>query len=176
LAIVVFLRGVNVGGYRTFRPAALATALGRFDVVNIGAAGTFVIRARVGRATLRAELMRRLPFATHVMMCEGRDILRFASSDPFADQPSGRNIVRFVSVLARRRPPLSPVPLRFPARARWCLRIAGYRGRFVFGVYRREMKAISYLGQLDKLFGVAATTRNWNTILAIVRILESVRR
>jgi len=34
------------------------------------------------------------------------------------------------------------------------------------------MKAISYLGQIDKLFGVPATTRNWNTIVAIVRILK----
>jgi pimeloyl-ACP methyl ester carboxylesterase len=30
--------------------------------------------------------------------------------------------------------------------------------------------ALSYLGQIDKLYGVPATTRNWNTMLAIVRI------
>jgi hypothetical protein len=34
------------------------------------------------------------------------------------------------------------------------------------------MKTIGYLGQVDKLFGAPATTRNWNTILAIVRILR----
>jgi hypothetical protein len=33
------------------------------------------------------------------------------------------------------------------------------------------MKTIGYLGQIDKLFG-PATTRNWNTIIAIVRILK----
>jgi hypothetical protein len=33
------------------------------------------------------------------------------------------------------------------------------------------MKAIGYLGQLEKLLGVPATTRNWNTILAIARTL-----
>jgi len=43
----------------------------------------------------------------------------------------------------------------------------------VFGLYRREMKAIGYLGHLEKVFGVPVTTRNWNTILAIVRILEN---
>jgi hypothetical protein len=42
----------------------------------------------------------------------------------------------------------------------------------VLGLYRREMKAIGYLGQLDKIFGVPATTRNWNTITAISRILQ----
>jgi hypothetical protein len=34
------------------------------------------------------------------------------------------------------------------------------------------MKTISHLGQIDKLYGVSATTRNWNTIIAIVRILK----
>jgi hypothetical protein len=34
------------------------------------------------------------------------------------------------------------------------------------------MKTISYLGQIDKLFGVPATTRNWNTILAVLRLLQ----
>jgi hypothetical protein len=34
------------------------------------------------------------------------------------------------------------------------------------------MKTIGYLGQLDKLFGAPATTRNWNTIRAIIRILN----
>jgi uncharacterized protein (DUF1697 family) len=46
------------------------------------------------------------------------------------------------------------------------------KDQFVLGLYRREMKAIRYLGQLDKIFGVPATTRNWNTITAISRILQ----
>jgi len=33
------------------------------------------------------------------------------------------------------------------------------------------MKVIGYLGALDRLFGVAATTRNWNTIVAISKVL-----
>ena len=44
MALVVFLRGVNVGGHRTFRPSVLARELGDYDVVNVGAAGTFVVR------------------------------------------------------------------------------------------------------------------------------------
>ena len=34
------------------------------------------------------------------------------------------------------------------------------------------MKTIGYLGQIDKLFGVSATTRNWNTLMAVVRVLK----
>ena len=40
-------------------------------------------------------------------------------------------------------------------------------------VYRRQMKTIGYLGQIDQLFGVPATTRSWNTILSVLRILKS---
>src|SRR5262245_22784772 len=114
MALVVLLKGVNVGGHRTFRPSVLAKALKRFDVVNVGAAGTFVIRKPVGRTKLRAEMMRRLPFETDVMICDGDEILRLTSGDPFAGQPSGPNIERFVSVLGKRRLPVSPLPLSLP--------------------------------------------------------------
>ncbi len=172
MALVALLKGVNVGGHRTFRPSVLANELRRFDVVNVGAAGTFVIRNRVSPATFRAELMRRLPFQTDVMMCRGADIVRLAAADPFAGQHKGTETVRFVSLLARRRQPSASMPLDFPSGGRWSLRIIGCENRFVFGVYRREMKAVGYLGQLEKVFGVPVTTRNWNTILAIARILK----
>jgi hypothetical protein len=46
------------------------------------------------------------------------------------------------------------------------------KGQFVFGMYRRHMKTIGYLGEIDRLFDVPATTRNWNTITAVVRVLK----
>ena len=53
------------------------------------------------------------------------------------------------------------------------MRIIGSKNRFVYGVYRRHMKTIGYLGQIDRLFGALATTRSWNTILSVLRILKS---
>jgi len=35
------------------------------------------------------------------------------------------------------------------------------------------MKTIAYLGQIDRLFGTRATTRSWNIILSVLRILKS---
>jgi uncharacterized protein (DUF1697 family) len=64
------------------------------------------------------------------------------------------------------------VPITLPPEGEWLVRVIGAKNRFVFGVYRRHMKTIGYLGQIDKLFGVPATTRNWNTVLAVVRILK----
>ena len=77
---------MNVGGHRTFRPAVLVKQLAHLDAVNIGAAGTFVIRKRIARAKLRAELARALPFETPIVICEGRDILALTARNPFAGQ------------------------------------------------------------------------------------------
>jgi len=171
VALVVFLRGVNVGGHRTFRPTTLAGQLKRLDAVNIGAAGTFVIRRPVTAAQLRAEVARRLPFDTQVMICQGREILRLVSRDPFADRPARPDVVRFVSVPARRPRSVPATPVSFPSSGEWMLRILGREGRLVFGEYRRHMKVIGWLGTLDRLFGVPVTTRGWSTVTAIAKAL-----
>lgn len=172
VALIVFLRGVNVGGHRTFRPRILAKQLSDYDVVNVGAAGTFVVRRPGSRAKFRAELLRKLPFETEVVLCDGRDLLSMERENPFGTEWSRPDIVRFVSILSRAgRVPVS-IPMALPPVGEWFVRVIASKNRFVFGVYRRHMKTIRYLGQIDKLFGVRATTRNWNTILAIVRILK----
>ena len=172
MALVVFLRGVNVGGHRTFRPSILARELSDYDVVNVGAAGTFVVRKPGRRAEFRAALLRKLPFETEVMLCDGRDVIRLVTENPFGTGPSRPGFVRFVSILSNAGRVAASIPITLPARGKWLLRVIGSQHRFVFGVYRRHMTTIGYLGQLDRLFGVPATTRNWNTIVAIVRILK----
>jgi uncharacterized protein (DUF1697 family) len=172
MALVVFLRGVNVGGHRTFRPSILAGELSDYDVVNVGATGTFVVRRPGSRAKFRAALLRKLPVETEVVLCDARDLLRLETENPFGTEPSRPDTVRFVSILTKAGPLRPSVPIRLPPTGDWFLRVIGRKGRFVFGVYRRHMKTIGYLGQLDKLFGVPATTRNWNTVIAILRILK----
>ncbi len=171
MALVVLLRGVNVGGHKTFRPTRLAEQLKHLDAVNIGAAGTFVIRRPVTRAQLRAELTSRLPFKAEVIICQGREIVRLMAQNHFAGQPTRSDTVRFVSVLSRRSRLAPSMPISFPSRGTWLLKILARDGRFIFGLYRRHMKVIGYLGTIDRLFGVPVTTRNWNTITGIVRVL-----
>jgi len=173
MSLVVFLRGVNVGGHNTFRPAVLARELSDFDVVNIGAAGTFVIRKPRGEGRVRREFKSRLPFEADIMICEGQDLIHMASAVRFPGIPSRRDVVRFVSVLGSLDYTLPAVPISFPPKGEWLLKIIGVHGRFLFGAYRRQMKAVGYLGQIDKLCGVPATTRNWNTITTIINTLNT---
>jgi uncharacterized protein (DUF1697 family) len=172
MALIVFLRGVNVGGHRTFRPSILARELGHFDVVNVGAAGTFVVRKPGSRAQFRAELLRKLPFETEVVLCDARDLIRLEMEHPFGTEPARPDIVRFVSILSKAGRLRASIPITIPPRGQWFVRVIASKNRFVFGMYRRHMKTISYLNQIDRLFSVPATTRNWNTILAIVRIVK----
>jgi uncharacterized protein (DUF1697 family) len=173
MALIVFLRGINVGGHRRFRPSILARELSDYDVVNVGAAGTFVVFEPGSRAMFRGELTRRLPFEAEVALCEGRDLIRLEAENPFGADRSRPDIVRFVSILSKAGRARISIPITIPATGEWFVRVIASKGRFVFGVYRRRMKTISYLGQIDKLFGARATTRNWNTIIAIVRILKN---
>jgi uncharacterized protein (DUF1697 family) len=171
-ALVVLLRGVNVGGHRAFKPTTLAAKLKHLDVVNIGAAGTFVVREPITQARLRTELKRELPFDTEVAIVPGAEILKLTAKNPFAREASRPDLVPFVSTLCKRPRSLPDAPVNFPPDGQWVLKILACDNRFVCGVYRRQMDAIKYLGTLDRLLGVPVTTRNWNTINAIAKVLQ----
>jgi hypothetical protein len=106
-----------------------------------------------------------------MMFCQGREIAGLMSRNPFPGQTTPPDVVRFVSVLSRRPRSGPSMPMSFPSKGKWLMRLLARDDRFVFGLYRRHMKAIGHLGTLDRLFGVPATTRNWNTMTAIARKL-----
>jgi uncharacterized protein (DUF1697 family) len=173
MASVIFVRAMNVGGANMCKPAAIAKKLKKFDIVNIGAVGTFVVRAKVSESVLRAAIAKKLPFKCEIMIVSAKSIVDLARTDPFAGQPSGSEITRFVSVLHKRplKPP--PLPLCLPSPDDWLLKIIAIPNRFVLGVYRRQMKAIGYLGKIEKIIGQPGTVRNWNTIEKVVNVLAA---
>ena len=176
MACVVFLRAVNVGGTNRCQPALIAKQLDRFDIVNIGAVGTFVVREDVSESALRAAIARKSPFKCEIMICPAKEILDLVRKDPFVRQPTGPDITRFVSIAAKalRGGIRSDLPQIFSASpARTCLvKIVAIQGRFVLGLYRRQIKAISCLGKIEKRLGMPVTTRNWNTIEKVTKILS----
>ena len=172
---VVFLRGVNVGKANRCQPAVIARQLSKLGIMNIGAVGTFVVREDVGESALRTAIAKKLPFKCEIMICPARDVVELASIDPFAEHASGPDITRFVNVLARPLAHPPALPLCLPSENDWLLKIIAVQNKFVVGLYRRQMKAISYLGKIEKLLGVPATNRNWNTILKVAKILETDR-
>ncbi len=172
MTLIVLLRGMNVGGHRAFRPTLLARELAAYDVVNIGATGTFVVRKPASRAHFRATLRSRLPATAQFVFCESRDLLRLGDEYPFGESPSEPGIVRFVSFLAPGGRTRLSLPLTIPQGGDWFVRVTSVTNRLAVGEYRRHMKTIGYLGQLDTLFDTLVTTRSWTTVNSILQILK----
>jgi uncharacterized protein (DUF1697 family) len=143
-----------------------------FDVVNIGSTGTFVVLKPVDAPNLCAEITSQVPFEVEIMVCNGRDIRRLVSDNPFAGYAAERDIVSFVGVMTTRKLLSITFPLKLPAENDWYVKVFGCQGQFVLGLYRRQMKTITYLSQLEKLIGVSLAIRNWNTILAVEKALR----
>lgn len=173
MSLVVFLRGVNVGGHRTFRPSILAARLKHLGITNIGAAGTFVVRESVSQESLREQIAGQLPFETEIMICQGAGIRRLISRDPLAGQSLKPDMVRFLSIAARSPGKPPELPLDIPQDQPWHVRIVARDGRYFFGIYRKGMHAVRYLGKLDSIIGARVTTRNWNTLAEIARVLDA---
>ena len=99
MALIVFFRGINVGGHRAFRPSVLAKELGIYDAVNV-AAGTLVIRTPGLRAKFLTELRRKLPFEATIAFCDGSDLIRLEMDNPFGSRPPAGDVVQFVGILS----------------------------------------------------------------------------
>jgi uncharacterized protein (DUF1697 family) len=172
MASVVFMRGVNVGGHKKFHPSVLARELADFDVVNVGAAGTFVVRRPISQADLRAEILRRLPFEAELMISPGRNIVELVCGDSFPPRRLEKDVRPFVTVMAKPPRALPRLPFCQPSADRWEVKVVAVNGRFALSLWRKMGRGILYPNEVvEKYFGVAATTRGWNTITTILELL-----
>jgi uncharacterized protein (DUF1697 family) len=173
MALVVFLRGVHVGGRKSFSPKALAEELAEFGAVNIGAAGTFVVRKAIAPPALRAEILRRLPVRAEFMVCRSREVLDLAAREPFGEDGPEKDQTRYASVLANRPRTLPALPIGQPPGDDWQVKVIGVTGRFALSLHRRTGRALVYPNEVvEKKLGVVATTRNWSTIGAVCQVLR----
>ena len=170
-SLVVFLRGVNVGGNKTFRPAELAKALG---AVNIGAAGTFVLHVSGAESAIRKSILKALEFECEVIVCRGGDVVELARRAERDPPPYGKDLKTMVSVLAATPKSAPKLPASVPEGAEWQVRVTDVQGPFVTSVWRRREGRFVYPNEVvEKLFGVPATTRGWSTIETLRKIVES---
>jgi uncharacterized protein (DUF1697 family) len=174
MAHVVFLRGVNVGGSRCFQPSALARDLAHLGAVNLGAAGTFVVRKHLSEAALRSEFAGRLPFTTELMICRSAELEKLAATDPFPTTGRSPDLRRCVSVLAKKPRQLPLLPFSYPPGKDWQVRVVGVSGKLAWALWRRQGRSfVDPNSVIEKYLGVRATTRNWNTVLRLYDLLRS---
>jgi uncharacterized protein (DUF1697 family) len=173
MAQVLFLKGVNVGGHKTFKPSELAMQLKQLDVTSIGAAGTFVIRKNISQSALKAQVLRRLPFDAELIICPGKDIVKLVESKPFAKHEPLKDVAAYVTILAKPVAVKPRLPITQPIGDQWQVKVLAITGRFVLSLHRRIAKRLIYPNEVvERAFEVSATTRNWNTIEAIGRAFD----
>src|SRR4051794_4005803 len=114
MACVVFLRAVNVGKHQRFSVAELSKKLANLDAVNIGAAGTIVVRKAISQQSLHDRVQKLIPFECEMMICRGSEIENLVDDAPFAKHEPGVGAKPFVSVMATtlQKPP--PLPIAAP--------------------------------------------------------------
>jgi uncharacterized protein (DUF1697 family) len=173
MAHVVFLRGSNVGGRNVFRPAQLARDLAHLDVVNVGAAGTFVVRARTTVDALRREILSRLAFAPDLSVHRAEDVVAFVESDPFRGVRFARHRRGWVAALAATPRTKPRLPIATPAGRAWSVRFDAVAGRFATGMWRLPRGGFVFPSNVvEEALGVRATARWWETFVKVARVLD----
>lgn len=147
--------------------------MGEIDVTNVGAAGTFVVRGQVSAGSLREEFVRRLPFSADVMICQADEIVELAAREPFGRVPHGEETGQFVSVMAKAPLAHPRLPIEQPSGENWQVKIVEVRGRYALSLRRRTGEGALYPNEIvERSLNTRATTRGWNTITSICKILN----
>lgn len=173
MALVVLLRGANLGK-RRFSPKALAEALADLSLVNIGAAGTFVVPKRVAEKTLRERVQAELPWEDAEMVILKEAELREAlAAGEKLKVPEGAK--KFGVALPKAPPSGLRLPLEALAKdGAWGLRYEAVAGRVALGVRRRYDQAGTYsTKEVDAALGSdRGTMRDWPTWEKIGKAVE----
>ena len=174
MSYVVFLRAANVGGKNVFRPARLAAALTHLDVVNVGAAGTFLVRGKSTAAAIRRDFLAELPFEPELAVRPAREILALVRSEPFAGTALSKDLRGWAAVLSARPTARPKLPLSKPDGKPWSVRFDRIDGAFALGLWRRRPSGFVFPNEVvERALGVPATTRFWETLERIAGLIES---
>jgi len=173
MAHVVFLRAANVGGKNIFRPARLASALEHLGAVNVGAAGTFVVRGKATPAAIRREILARLPFEPGISVLPASEVLALVRSGPFRGVAFSKDLRGWFAALGGRPKARPALPLLVPAGREWRVRVDRVEGAFALGLCHRRPGGVTYPSLVvEDALGVPATTRWWETLERVAALVD----
>jgi uncharacterized protein (DUF1697 family) len=173
MAHVVFLRAANVGGKNVFRPAQLAAALAHLEVVNVGAAGTFVVRAAASATAIRREFLSRLPFEPAIAVRPASELIALVRSAPFKGIAFSKDLRGWAAVMTGKPRSKPSLPLTRPAGKNWSVRFDRIEGPYALGLWQRRGDGFVSPNQLvEDTLGVPATMRFWETFERVAGLVE----
>jgi uncharacterized protein (DUF1697 family) len=176
---IALLRGINVSGQKSIRMSALQdslTGLGLSDVRTYLQSGNVVFQAAKSNqaklaAAIEARITRDFGHAVRVVVISARDLNRIADSNPLWPKGGGEDQLFHCTFLFE---PVSASRFRvltLPA-------ASGERAVLVPGAIllhcpRGFGKSKLNNNYFERALGVAATTRNWRTVLALQALSAS---
>jgi uncharacterized protein (DUF1697 family) len=169
---VAFLRAVNVGGRGVVTMDRLKrafTALGYGEVRTIGHAGNIVFEARKAKEAALAKaigagLKRELGLDAEVAVRSLEALQALVAAAPFGKKPPGDD-KRYVAFLCAAPKAKLKLPVVVEKEG---LELFAVRGDDALLLSRRVKGRFGFPnGLVEKALGVAATTRNWNTVVKL---------
>jgi len=171
---VAFLRGINLGKRRVSkeRLAEVFGDLGFENIRTLIASGNVVFDAPESAESALTEkiqdgLQSALGFKVDTMLRRSADVDTMIAGDPFAGIEVTKQTRLYVTLLAKK----TTSTLKLPhVEKDGALRIISRTDREVFSVVTiaEGRGTVDAMGLIEKEYGKAATTRNWNTILKVV--------
>jgi uncharacterized protein (DUF1697 family) len=167
---VALLRGVNVGGHRLIKMPELK---GLFEAMGCGHVRTYIQSGNVVftsadelleplRQRVEREIAARFGFPVTVVLRTAAELERIIADCPFASGALAEGESLYLALLADAPPPEGVARLRAYDGGSDEARIAE---REVYLLYRLSMRDTPLTNAfLERMLGVAATTRNWRTM------------
>jgi uncharacterized protein (DUF1697 family) len=177
---VAFLRAVNVGGHAIVRMSDLRGAFAAARCENVRTyiqSGNVLFdlpedKAQAVLKNIPLKLRELLGKEPGVLYRTDRDLEKLAAAAPFQDaepDPETKRYVTFLAQKPRRKPAL---PLHSVKEA---IEVVALTNQEAFIISRRKPNGMFGFPNecIEKELGVAATTRNWNTITKIIKLFSA---
>jgi uncharacterized protein (DUF1697 family) len=171
-----FLRAINVGGHAVVKMSDLEKAFtdaGCSNVKTVLQSGNVVFDMPEDNPAgvlerVKWNLAGLVGTETTVLFRKMEDLHALTAESPFGNEPASDNIKWYVTFLSQRPVKKPPMPIVSPKDG---LDLIGMRGLDVFIISRGIRGRYGFPNLfVEKEFGVPATSRNWTTILRIMKL------
>lgn len=171
---VAFLRGINVGGHKLIKMAELKIIFESLGLKNVK---TYILSGNVLFETGEADpqkvtrkietgLRKALGYEVAVILRTVTELEALVKADPFKQVQADADIKKYVTFLAEPHTSKLKLPLSSP-KGDW--QIIGLKPREVIVVaFPVKGRYGESMASIEKEFGKAVTTRNWNTVVKIL--------
>ncbi len=175
---VAFLRGINVGGHHKVPMADLKKELkelGFENIITILNSGNIIFDAKADRLeqieeSVSAHLENHFGFPVPTIVRKAETIEKLFSDDPFKGIEVTKDIRLYISLLQKDTDPNFKTPWSSPDES---FKVLSKQDKDILSVLDLSVtKTPKAMGALEKIFGKNITTRNWKTIVRIMKKLE----